>query len=275
MTVLYFLACICCSGLAGLYLLACHPAPGRDIIGFGVHCFQETIDNMLKTVLVPINPAGWPLIAIFAGVSLLLWWASDALGLIGVVLTLWCVYFFRDPERFTPTRAGLIVSPADGRVQLVDRAVPPLELDMGNKECDRVCIFMNVFNVHVNRVPVDGIIRRIAYRPGRFLNASLDKASVHNERESYLLETDTGHHVAFVQIAGLVARRIVCLVQEGQPVEAGQRFGLIRFGSRVDVYLPKGAVPLVTEGQTAVAGETVIADLKAKRTEKKREGRAS
>lgn len=230
---------------------------------------------MLKSVLVPINPAGWPFIGIFAGIAMLLWWASDFLGVIGIVLTLWCVYFFRDPERITPTREGLIISPADGVVQSISMAVPPLELDMGEEERQRVCIFMNVFNVHVNRAPMDGIIRKIAYRPGRFINASLDKASIHNERESYLLETDSGTTIAFVQIAGLIARRIVCQVQEGQPVEAGQRFGLIRFGSRVDVYLPKGTVPLVAVGQTAIAGETVIGDLRAKKAEKQRIGRTA
>lgn len=228
---------------------------------------------MLKSVLVPINPAGWPFIGIFAGVALLLSWADTWLGLIGAVLTLWCVYFFRDPERITPTREGLVIAPADGVVQLIDRAPPPPELDMGDAPRDRVCIFMNVFNVHVNRAPVDGIVRRIAYRPGRFFNASLDKASEHNERESYRMETDAGDDIAFVQIAGLVARRIVCQVQEGQPLEAGRRFGLIRFGSRVDVYLPDGVIPLVVEGQTSVAGETVIADMKSK--EKQRAGRKS
>ncbi len=199
------------------------------------------------------------------------------LGLVGVVLTLWCVYFFRDPERFTPTREGLIISPADGVVQLIDKAAPPPELDMGDEERERVCVFMNVFNVHVNRVPIDGIIRRIAYRPGRFLNAALDKASIDNERQSYCLETDSGHDIAFVQIAGLVARRIICQAQEGQPVEAGQRFGLIRFGSRVDVYLPKGTKPLVVLGQSMIAGETVIADMKigTKADKAPREGRAS
>ncbi len=228
---------------------------------------------MLKSVLVPINPAGWPFIAIFAAVALLLWWADPWLGLIGVVPTLWCVYFFRDPERITPTRDGLVIAPADGVVQLIDRAPPPPELDMGDEPRNRVCIFMNVFNVHVNRAPVDGIVRRIAYRPGRFFNASLDKASEHNERESYRMETDAGDDIAFVQIAGLVARRIVCQVQEGQPLEAGRRFGLIRFGSRVDVYLPDGVIPLVIEGQISVAGETVIADMKSK--EKQRDGRKS
>jgi len=219
---------------------------------------------MLKSVLVPINPAGWPFIAIFALIANLLWWANTWAGLAGVVLTLWCVYFFRDPERVTPTREGLIVSPADGVVQLMDKAVPPAELEMGDGERERVCVFMNVFNVHVNRVPIDGIIRRISYRPGKFFNASLDKASEHNERESYCLETDGGKDIAFVQIAGLVARRIICQVQEGQPVEAGQRFGLIRFGSRVDVYLPKGVKPMVVVGQTMIAGESIIADMKSK-----------
>ncbi len=228
---------------------------------------------MLKTILVPINPAGWPFIAIFAVAANLMWWADTWFGLVGVVLTLWCVYFFRDPERVTPTREGLVISPADGVVQLVDVAVPPAELDMGDEERNRVCVFMNVFNVHVNRVPIAGIIRRISYRPGKFLNASLDKASVHNERESYRLETDSGHDIAFVQIAGLVARRIICQVEEGQPVEAGQRFGLIRFGSRVDVYLPKGVKPLVVVGQSMIAGESIIADMKSK--EKMREGRKS
>ena len=228
---------------------------------------------MLKSVFVPINPAGWPFIGVFAAVAVLLWWVNTWLGLTGVLLTLWCVYFFRDPVRVTPTRQGLVIAPADGVVQLIDRAPPPPELDMGDGLRDRVCIFMNVFNVHVNRAPVDGIVRRIAYRPGRFLNASLDKASEHNERESYRLETDAGDDIAFVQIAGLVARRIVCQVQEGQPLEAGRRFGLIRFGSRVDVYLPEGVVPLVVEGQSSVAGETVIADMKSK--EKRRDGRAS
>jgi len=228
---------------------------------------------MMKSILVPINPAGWPFIAIFAGVTLMLWWVDDWFGLLGVVLTLWCVYFFRDPERVTPTREGLVISPADGVVQLIDQAAPPPELDMGDTPRHRVCVFMNVFNVHVNRAPIDGIVRKISYRPGRFLNASLDKASEHNERESYRMETDSGDDIAFVQIAGLVARRIICQIQEGQPLEAGRRFGLIRFGSRVDVYLPEGVIPMVVEGQIAVAGETVIADMKAK--EKQRDGRKS
>lgn len=216
---------------------------------------------MLDTVLVPINRAGWPFIGGFAVLALVLWTLGDFFGLVGLVLTLWCIYFFRDPERMTPTRPGLIISPADGVVQKVDTASPPPELGMGDDERNRVCVFMNVFNVHVNRTPADGTLKKIAYRPGKFLNASLDKASEDNERNSFHMDLDGGHDLAFVQIAGLVARRIVCQVQEGQPLAAGQRVGLIRFGSRVDVYLPKGIKPLVAEGQTAIAGETVIADL--------------
>lgn len=220
---------------------------------------------MLDRILVPINRAGWPFITAFAVGALVLWAFSDFLGFIGFALTLWCIYFFRDPDRMTPTRKGLIVSPADGFVQKVDTAAPPSELDMGDEPRARICVFMNVFDVHVNRTPADGIIKRIAYRPGKFLNASLDKASDDNERNSFRLELDDAKDdLAFVQIAGLVARRIVCQVSEGQPVAAGQRVGLIRFGSRVDVYLPKGVQPLVAEGQTAIAGETVIADLQAK-----------
>jgi len=219
---------------------------------------------MLDRVFVPINRAGWPFIAGFAVVALILWSAGDLLGLIGLVLTLWCVYFFRDPERVTPSRDGLIVSPADGVVQKVDSAPPPPELDMGDEPRNRVCVFMNVFNVHVNRAPADGTLKTIAYRPGKFLNASLDKASIDNERNSFRLDLDGKKDLAFVQIAGLVARRIVCQVHEGQPLAAGQRVGLIRFGSRVDVYLPKGVSPLVVEGQTAIAGETVIADMSSK-----------
>jgi len=213
--------------------------------------------------MVPINPAGWPFIGIFAAVTLGLFVLAIPLGWVGVILTLWCAYFFRDPERITPTREGLVICPADGVVQLIDEAVPPLELDMGDKQRPRVCIFMNVFNVHVNRVPMDGEITKICYRPGRFFNASLDKASEFNERMSLRMTTSDKHDIAFVQIAGLVARRIKCDVVEGQAVRAGERFGLIRFGSRVDVYLPEGVKPLVCVGQSAVAAETILADVRA------------
>lgn len=219
---------------------------------------------MLKTVLVPINRAGWPFLGVFAAITLGLILFVPPLGMVGAVLTLWCAYFFRDPDRVAPTRRGLVLSPADGVIQMIDEASPPAELEMGDEPRPRVCVFMNVFNVHVNRIPCDGTIRGIAYRPGRFFNASLDKASEHNERSSVRLSSDDGWEVAFVQIAGLVARRIICQIKDGQKVKAGQRFGLIRFGSRVDVYLPQGVSPLVVIGQQAVAGETVIADVEAR-----------
>jgi len=220
----------------------------------------------VKNVLVPINPAGWPFIAIFAAVTLILAFVAEPLGWIGVVLTLWCVYFFRDPDRITPVREGLVIAPADGRVSLIDEAIPPAELEMGDEALPRVCIFMNVFNVHVNRAPMDGTITKLAYRPGQFLSADLDKASELNERQSLLMKSTDGHDIAFVQIAGLVARRIVCQVNEGTALKAGERFGLIRFGSRVDVYLPKGTAPMVAVGQLTTAGESVIADLASKET---------
>lgn len=221
---------------------------------------------MLKVVLVPINKAGWPFIAIFAVLAIYLSTLSDPLGFVGLVLTAWCTYFFRDPERTTPTREGLVISPADGVVQLIDKAVPPEELDMGPEERTRVAVFMNVFNVHVNRVPIGGTISKVAYRPGKFFNASLDKASEFNERMSLKVTTEDKIDIGFVQIAGLVARRILCYAAEGNTYKTGERFGLIRFGSRVDLYLPADMEPLVALGQLTVAGETVIADLKSKET---------
>ena len=216
---------------------------------------------MLKDVLVPINRAGYPFIAIFAVVTALLfmWW--DPAGLVGVVLTAWCVYFFRDPDRTTPDAENLVICPADGVVQSVVQAVPPPELELGTEPMTRVAVFMNVFNVHVNRVPMSGVITAKHYRPGKFFNASLDKASEFNERMSLKVKTEKGVEIAFVQIAGFVARRILCYVDVGRAVEAGERFGLIRFGSRVDIFLPNGVQPLVIEGQTTIAGETVIADI--------------
>ena len=221
---------------------------------------------MLKIILVPINAAGWPFISLFAAATVGLFMLSAPTGWIGVILTLWCAYFFRDPDRVSSTRSGLIISPADGIVQLIDRAVPPMELEMGDKECFRVCVFMNIFNVHVNRVPSDGEITKISYRPGCFFNASLDKASEYNERMSISLKTPEGGEIAFVQIAGLIARRIKCDIVEGQTVKAGERFGLIRFGSRVDVYLPGDVEPSVCVGQTTVAGETIIANVNTSET---------
>lgn len=216
---------------------------------------------MLKTIFVPIVREGWPIIAIFVVGALILFTLSDFLGWVGVVLTLWCVYFFRDPERVTPTRAGLVISPADGVVCFAGKAVPPADLNLGDQPMERISIFMNVFDVHVNRAPVDGKVTHIAYHPGKFLNASLDKASEQNERQGIVITQADGTRVGSVQIAGLVARRIVCRVAEGQSLRAGERYGLIRFGSRVDVYLPAGTASFAVLGQRTVAGETVIADL--------------
>jgi len=217
--------------------------------------------RMRDTFLKPMHPEGRKFVAIFAAVTLVLFLLSDVLGWIGVGLTVWCYYFFRDPKRTVPQREGLLVSPADGVVSLIERAVPPAELGMPDVPLLRVSVFMNVFNCHVNRVPCAGTIKAIAYRPGKFFNASLDKASSDNERNSLRLTLDDGREIAVVQIAGLVARRIVCFTTEGDRLETGERFGLIRFGSRVDVYLPEGVAPMVAVGQGCIAGETVIADL--------------
>lgn len=217
--------------------------------------------NMLATIIKPIHREGYRFIAIFAAATAGLFLLSTLLGWIGVGLTLWCYYFFRDPPRISPTRAGLIVSPADGVVSSVAPAAPPPELEMPPRPVTRVSVFMNVFDCHVNRVPIAGVVTKVAYRPGKFFNASLDKASVDNERNGLALELADGRQLGVVQIAGLVARRIVCDVSEGDTLQTGERFGMIRFGSRLDVYLPDGVAPLVVPGQTMVAGETVLADL--------------
>jgi phosphatidylserine decarboxylase len=233
-----------------------------------------SIISSVSSVLVPIHREGYRFIAIFAGVTLVLFWLHlTPLAWLGVVLTLWCAYFFRDPERVTPLRDGLVISPADGRVSAIEEVVPPAELDLPREAVTRISVFMNVFDVHVNRSPLDATIRRITYVPGTFINADLDKASLDNERQALTLERDDGRLIGVVQIAGLVARRIVKFVDEGDQLAAGQRFGLIRFGSRVDVYLPKGAKALACIGQKAIAGETVLADLAS--TEAERSGRIS
>ena len=217
--------------------------------------------SMAQYVWMPIHREGWPFIALFALAALLLGLLWSPLGWLGLVATVWCATFFRDPDRVTPIRPGLVISPADGMVCMVGDAVPPPELGMGLEPRMRVSVFMSVFDVHINRIPVGGKVVRVAYTPGRFLNASLDKASEDNERLGIRLELADGREVAAVQIAGLVARRIKCDVGEGAQVETGQRYGLIRFGSRVDVYLPDGVAPLVACGQRTIAGETVLADL--------------
>ena len=217
--------------------------------------------RMRDTFLKPMHPEGYRFVAIFAAITLVLFWIWEPLGWLGLGATIWCYYFFRDPKRSVPQGASLILSPADGVVSLIEPAVPPAELGMGPDALTRVSVFMNVFNCHVNRAPIAGRVLAIAYRPGKFFNASLDKASADNERNSVCLEMADGRKLAVVQIAGLVARRIVCFTKEGQTLLAGERFGLIRFGSRLDVYLPDGVAPMVALGQTMCAGETVIADL--------------
>ena len=221
---------------------------------------------MLKDVLIPIHRAGWPFIgaAVVGAVLLSLLW--EPLFWLGLLVAAFCTYFFRNPDRVVPVRAGLVVSPADGLVSAVEPAAPPTELGMGDGLRPRISIFLNVFDVHINRVPADGVISALAYRKGTFVNAAFDKASDENERQSVRMTTPDGRDIAFVQIAGLIARRIVCDLVQGQEVRAGERFGLIRFGSRTDVYLPEGVAPLVAPGQRMIGGETVIADLTSKET---------
>jgi len=218
----------------------------------------------LSTFTVPpLHRDGWRFVALFAVVTAVLFlWIWEPLGWIGVILTCWCAFFFRDPARVTPNRPGLVISPADGVVQMIQPAIPPAELGMDQRPLTRISVFMNVFDVHVNRSPIDGEVVAMAYRPGKFVNAALDKASEHNERQSIHLRAQDGLNIAVVQIAGLVARRIKCDLTSGRSLKAGERIGLIRFGSRVDVYLPDGVSPLVCVGQRAVAGETVLADAK-------------
>ena len=230
----------------------------------GDKAIDMKIFDTLTSVFVPIHPEGHRFILLSFVVMLLLFLLWQPLGWIAALLTVWCVYFFRDPPRVTPDRPDAVIAPADGVVVSVDKMAPPEDLEIGTDKLVRVCIFMNVFNVHINRAPAAGRITRIAYRPGAFVNASLDKASEDNERQAFLMSTLDGRQLVFVQIAGLVARRIVRWVEEGQSVNAGERVGMIRFGSRVDVYLDPDMTPLVAVGQTMIAGETVIANAKPK-----------
>ena len=222
-----------------------------------------TFSDTLRTVFAPPHPAGRPFLLIGALAALLGLVLGHHLVWIGVLFIVFCLYFFRDPERVAPGRVGSVVAPADGHVVSVAPAVPPSELGLGPAPRWRVAIFLSVMDVHVNRAPVDGTITRIAYRHGAFLNASLDKASEANERNALAIRLSDGREMAVVQIAGLIARRIVCHVREGDRVRAGERFGIIRFGSRTDLYLPEGVIPLVAEGQTMIGGETLIAELGA------------
>jgi len=221
-----------------------------------------SLSSTIRMVLAKPHPAGKPFIyggaavAVLGGLILGGWvfWPAT-------LFTLFCLYFFRDPERVTPTRHNAVVAPADGRIVLVGPAVPPAELGLGDAPRQRVAIFLSVLDVHVNRAPIEGRVTKIAYRAGAFVNAALDKASDDNERNAIAIRTTDGRDFAVVQIAGLIARRIVCTVREGDVLNTGERFGIIRFGSRTDLYLPEGVRPLVSVGQTTIGGETVIAEL--------------
>ncbi|WP_261764126.1 phosphatidylserine decarboxylase [Kozakia baliensis] len=233
------------------------------------HWYRKTglmsLIQSIKSVLSPPHRAALPFLAITGGVTLLgratPWRVTRWIGNIALAGFGFCLYFFRDPKRFPPPRADLALAPADGRVVSVELATPPASLGMGAEPVWRVATFLSVLNVHINRMPAAGRVTKISYHPGQFLNASLDKASDLNERNEVLLTLQDGRQMAVVQIAGLIARRIVCYVEEGTPVEAGERFGLIRFGSRTDLYLPPGVTPLVSAGQIMIGGETVIAHL--------------
>jgi phosphatidylserine decarboxylase len=221
-----------------------------------------SVINSIRAQLSPIHPQGYPFIGGFALAAIILFWLWSPLGWLATVATMWCAYFFRDPPRVTPAREGIVVAPADGRVSRVAPALPPAELNLGMRPLPRISIFMSVFDCHINRSPVAGRVEHIVYRAGAFVSADLDKASESNERNAFVIAANSGARIAVIQIAGLVARRIVPFVREGDTVAAGQRIGMIRFGSRVDVYLPEGTSPVVAEGQIAIAGETVLADLK-------------
>ena len=215
----------------------------------------------LKKTVSLIHKEGWKFATIFFLTSLLLLMVWLPFAIIGFLLTFFVVWFFRDPDRKTPNIKNKIISPADGKICLIDKAKPPKELLMDSKEMFRICVFMNVFNVHVNRSPVKGTIREIVYKKGQFLNASLDKSSEKNERNSLIIETDDNKEIIVTQIAGLIARRILSFVNNKDKIDVGERFGLIRFGSRVDIYLPEGSKAAVKIGDTVKAGETIIGSL--------------
>jgi phosphatidylserine decarboxylase len=228
-----------------------------------------SVFNSVRRTLAPIHPEGYIFIGGFAVASLILGWIWPPLGWIGWLLTAWCAYFFRDPQRVTALSDSLVISPADGRVETVGYYVPPPELELSDRPMHRISIFMSVFDVHVNRAPVAGRISRIEHKPGLFLSADVDKASEDNERNGLVIDNDQGRF-GVVQVAGLVARRILCFSKAGDALATGERFGLIRFGSRVDVYLPEGYGPLVAVGQRCIAGETVIAETVGKDVKKER-----
>ncbi len=229
---------------------------------------RHSLIDTITDGIVPVHSEGYRFLAIGAGVSLLLFWLWPPLAWLAVLATAYVAYFFRDPPRVTPLRDGLIVAPADGRISAIERIRPPAELGLGDEPRIRVSTFLSVFDVHINRSPVAGRIARSVYVPGSFLNAALDKASEENERRAVVIATAGGTEIGVVQIAGLIARRIVTFANEGDSLGIGQRFGLIRFGSRVDLYLPPGHGALVAVGQRSVGGETVLADLKSEEPER-------
>jgi phosphatidylserine decarboxylase len=233
---------------------------------------RHSLFDTITDAIVPIHNDGIKFVAIGAGVSLLLFLLWPPLAWLAVLVTTWIAYFFRDPRRVTPLREGLVISPGDGRICAIERVRPPAELGLGDTERLRVSIFLSIFDVHINRAPVAGRVTRSVYVPGSFLNAATDKASDENERRGIVIDSGGDSEIAMVQIAGLIARRIVTFVNEGDSVGVGQRVGLIRFGSRVDLYLPPGRGALVAVGQRAIGGETVVADLKS--SEPEREARA-
>ena len=218
---------------------------------------------------IQVRPEGHLFIVIFALITVVFFNLAQWLGWLGLILVGWCVYFFRDPDRVTPDNSNLVISPADGIIQMVTEASPPSELDMTENPMKRISIFMSVFDCHVNRSPINGNVIKDAYRPGKFLNATLDKASESNERRSLTIRTESGTEIAVVQIAGLIARRIISWTGEGRKLEAGERYGMIRFGSRLDVYLPLKSKILVLTGQRSIAGETPIAKLEEENDDKK------
>jgi len=222
---------------------------------------------------IKIRPEGRLFITIFFVIAIILFNIAQYLGWIGVILVGWCIYFFRDPDRVTPKEPNLIISPADGVIQLVTNSTPPAELEMGHTQMRRISIFMSVFDCHVNRSPIEGEVIKTAYKPGKFLNASLDKSSEDNERQSLNLQNQDGVNIAVVQIAGLIARRIICWTREGRQLRAGEKFGMIRFGSRVDIYLPIKTRILAIPGQRTIGGETPIAQLKTRQKDRKGEWR--
>jgi phosphatidylserine decarboxylase len=229
---------------------------------------RHSLIDTITDSIVPVHSDGYKFLAIGAGVCLLLFLVWPPLAWIAVLITAWIAYFFRDPPRVTPLREGLIIAPGDGRISAVEQVRPPAELGLGDEPRLRISIFLSVFDVHINRSPVAGRVVRSIYVPGTFLNAALDKASEENERRCLIISTPGNIEIAVVQIAGLVARRIVTFIREGDTVGIGERYGLIRFGSRVDTYLPPGHGPLVAVGQRAIGGETILADLKSDEPER-------